>query len=209
MSVFRDLVMTMKPPSRLPSEYQEVQYISTDNNSYIDTNFTITTGLKFNLDILLSTVNEQYIFGAVYLGSPVLRSHLACFNNGGYQFGLGAREDLWTNYFPTDNTRYKIEASTISGDNYIKINNVLYVSGTYSYSFNMRCYLGATYGLDMNKKFRGNIYSCQMYDENEVLIRDFVPCYRKNDNKSGMYDLVNDVFYTSATSTDFDVGPDV
>ena len=73
----------------------------------------------------------------------------------------------------------------------------------------MSCYLGATYGLDMNKKFCGNIYSCQMYDENEVLVRDFVPCYRKADNKSGMYDLVNDVFYTSATSTDFDVGPDV
>ena len=73
----------------------------------------------------------------------------------------------------------------------------------------MKCYLGAVNGLDLQKKLRGRIYSCKMYDQNEVLVRDYVPCYRKSDGKSGMYDLVNDVFYSSATNTDFNLGPDV
>jgi len=196
-------------PSRLPDEYQEVKYVSANNNAYIKTGFTITTGMKFNLDMMFTGIAEEYIIGAVQLSGQVIRSHLACFNNGGYQFGLGAKEDIWTNLFPNANTRYDIEASTISGNNYIKINGVNYGTGTYSYTLNMECYLGATNGLSLSSKLRGNIYSCKIYDENEVLVRDFVPCYRKADNKTGLYDLVNDAFYTSETGTDFGKGSDV
>ncbi len=43
---------------------------------------------------------------------------------------------------------------------------------------------------------RLRLYSCQIWDGN-TLIRDFVPCYRKSDNEVGLYDIVNDVFYTN------------
>jgi len=33
------------------------------------------------------------------------------------------------------------------------------------------------------------------------------PCYRKSDNKPGMYDLTNGVFYTNAGSGEFIYGP--
>jgi hypothetical protein len=33
--------------------------------------------------------------------------------------------------------------------------------------------------------------------ENNVLVRDFIPVYRKSDSVVGMYDSVNDVFYTN------------
>ena len=48
--------------------------------------------------------------------------------------------------------------------------------------------------------------------DNNSLVRIFIPCYRKADNKPGLYDLVNDVFYTNANtsaSTDFIVGPNI
>ncbi len=198
------------PPRVLPDEYQEVEYVHGNNSAYIDTGFQITTGIKFEIDISLSSISEQYLIGAVYLGSPVIRSHLACFNNGGYQFGLGAKEDIWTNFRPTSNTRYVIEASTISGNNYININGTNYGTNTYTYTLsNMNCYVGAVNGLDMNRKIKGNIYSCKIYDQNETLVRDLIPCYRKIDNKTGMYDLVEGNFYTSATSTNFSAGPNV
>ena len=35
------------------------------------------------------------------------------------------------------------------------------------------------------------------------MVRYFIPCYRKSDNEPGMYDLVNNVFYTNAGSGTF------
>lgn len=42
-----------------------------------------------------------------------------------------------------------------------------------------------------------------------VLIRDMYPCYRKSDYEIGMYDLVNDKFYTNAGTGIFYKGPNV
>ena len=52
------------------------------------------------------------------------------------------------------------------------------------------------------------VYSFKAY-EYDVLIRDMIPCYRKADQVIGMYDLVNDVFYTNSGSGTFYKGPDV
>ena len=56
--------------------------------------------------------------------------------------------------------------------------------------------------LNDNRVFLGKIYSTKVYDDN-ILIRDLVPCYRKSDNVIGMLDLVNNVFYTNAGSGKF------
>jgi len=39
--------------------------------------------------------------------------------------------------------------------------------------------------------------------QNGTVIHDFVPVKRNSDNKCGLYDMVQDVFYSSATSTEF------
>lgn len=39
--------------------------------------------------------------------------------------------------------------------------------------------------------------------------RDMIPCYRKSDNKPGMYDLVTKTFFTNAGTGEFSVGPNV
>lgn len=53
-------------------------------------------------------------------------------------------------------------------------------------------------------------YRFKIWDDG-TLVRDFIPVYRKSDNKPGLYDLVNGVFYSNeATSgSDFTAGPDV
>ncbi len=42
------------------------------------------------------------------------------------------------------------------------------------------------------------LYSCQIYD-NGTLIRDYVPCVRKADGVSGLFDKVNKTFNTPIT----------
>lgn len=52
--------------------------------------------------------------------------------------------------------------------------------------------------------FTGKIYSFKIWDDG-ILVRDFIPC-TQNDI-TGLYDKLNSVFYSSATSSDFLAGP--
>ena len=50
------------------------------------------------------------------------------------------------------------------------------------------------------------MYGCKIYD-GDVVVRDFIPVLRKSDNKPGMYDKVNQIFYVNAASgVDFNYG---
>lgn len=53
------------------------------------------------------------------------------------------------------------------------------------------------------------MYMFRVYGENNVLIRDFIPCKRKSDNVLGLFDSVNKVFYTNAGSGTFGAGPSI
>ena len=62
-----------------------------------------------------------------------------------------------------------------------------------------------------NYYFKGRIYNLRLYDNN-VLIRNFVPCYKINGNQNipGMYDTVTATFYEKGTNSgDFTYGPAV
>lgn len=59
-----------------------------------------------------------------------------------------------------------------------------------------------------NRKFSWKMRSFKIW-ENNVLVRDFIPVYRKSDSVVGMYDSVNDVFYTNKWSGSFTKWPDL
>ena len=46
-------------------------------------------------------------------------------------------------------------------------------------------------------------------DENDKLVRHFVPCYRNSDDEIGLYDLVNSVFYTNEGTVTFKKGNNI
>ena len=43
--------------------------------------------------------------------------------------------------------------------------------------------------------------------ESNILVRNFVPCYRKSDNIIGMYDTITRTFYTNKGTDTFIKGP--
>ena len=49
MSVFRDLLMTMKNGGGLPSDYQQVEYIQSSGTQYINTGFKPTGDTSIGL----------------------------------------------------------------------------------------------------------------------------------------------------------------
>lgn len=54
----------------------------------------------------------------------------------------------------------------------------------------------------------GRLYYCRFYDNNN-LIRDFIPARRKSDNVVGLYDKLNNVFYTNSGSGSFVAGNNI
>ena len=52
------------------------------------------------------------------------------------------------------------------------------------------------------------LYGGKIYDNN-ILVRNFVPCYRKADNAIGLYDIVNKQFYDNNGTGRFVKGEDV
>ena len=67
----------------------------------------------------------------------------------------------------------------------------------------------ATGGGGDTSRIAGRIYNCKIYDKSttpKTLVRDFIPCYRNSDNEIGLYDLVNDMFYTNSGTGTFIAG---
>ena len=52
------------------------------------------------------------------------------------------------------------------------------------------------------------VYRLKIYEEDE-LVREYVPCYRESDNEIGLYELVNNVFYTNNGTGTFNKGNDI
>lgn len=70
--------------------------------------------------------------------------------------------------------------------------------------FGMSGYSGVSY------KATGRLYYVAFYNnETGVLMGDYVPCYRKSDNKPGMYDLVTDTFFTNEGTGEFTMGANI
>lgn len=59
-----------------------------------------------------------------------------------------------------------------------------------------------------SRKASVKMYSCQIWD-NETLVRNFIPCYRKSDNVIGMFDAKNGLFYTNGGTGTFNKGANI
>lgn len=64
------------------------------------------------------------------------------------------------------------------------------------------------FGLTGGQDASAILYYCKIW-EDDVLVRDFVPCYRKSDNAVGLLDKVENKFYENAGSVAFEKGPNI
>lgn len=189
------------PEKVLPVEYQEVEYIESTGTQYINTGIASTQYITANLDMQFT----EY--------SPSSMIIIAWSSGAGRWFGKGGLNT----YSGGDNAvsdvdallRKEIEVFFTPSTTGFTIDGTTYSKATTSSQSN-----GYTLFAGRNSKNNMSSYaSAKLYkatiQENGETIRDLVPCYRKIDNKPGLYDLVNDVFYTNAGTGEFNVGADV
>lgn len=191
------------PASRLPSAYQEVEYIQSSWTQYFVVWNTFKTSYKIVLDFQMVTIWWDYIPLWVNSPSPYKKYWI---NAYWWYFKVVSWWNAWSNSKSEDTNRHTLTIDkntvTVDGTDY----SINYVDYTYSYwvwVFAYKEYDAVRYH-SSNK-----LYSSQIYDENWDKIYDLVPCYRKSDNVIGMYDLVNNQFYTNQWTGIFAKWPDV
>ena len=191
--------------SQLPIEYQEVEYIQSSGTQYIDTGYKPTgENMRLVMDYMYSaSPNGKSLFGAESSSTFPITFYSRSATTA--EFYIGSTYVV-VSYNITTGTRYKLDCHANNGVFTANLNEAA-KSETYSGSLlkTINLFLFTNNGQQSTQLISARLYSCQIYD-NEILVRDFVPCYRKADGAVGLYDLVNNVFYTNAGSGVFAVG---
>jgi hypothetical protein len=196
---------------KLPSEYQLVEYIKTTGTQHIDSGVPLRNGLKIVVDWVYADADSGNSYTGGHIGSPGNRWLIGSQRSNTYFFAVG------TGNVPTEFTfgdRDVVEA-------YWKDKNSHFIcNGVKSTKYNYQIYTLAeepTYTYYMGAvnrtgsatlKPKLTIYNWKFYQDDN-LVRDYVPCYRKSDNVIGMYDLVNGKFYTNKGTGTFLKGNDI
>lgn len=187
--------------ARLPSAYQEVEYIESSWTQYIDTwvkaSNTISTELVMRPN--MSYTSEYAVLWNAWSADALFLME--------YQWKY--RLHNWGNYW--DFANITNEKTTIeTNSTWIIINGVSYslTAGSNYSNGNICLFDTGDNAFGWAKKGRFKAYSLQI-SNNNVWVRDFIPCYRIADSIIWMYDLVNDVFYTNAGTWTFTKWPDV
>ncbi len=209
---------TGKTERVIPEEYTQINYIQSNGNQYINTRILPTNTMSYIYEFEPTNVSgSQY-----YFGSRPEQYNIGAWGTGGNtQIGF-----VYNSAYPTgtkyskmlreNNNYYRINYSLEkkqSNDTYRahiilsnltkSLNEEIYTS-YYAALTNVETplYVG---GVNPNGHSAQKIYKFKIYDNN-ILIHNFIPCYRNRDNKPGLYNTINNTFYTNAGSGEFTYG---
>lgn len=176
--------------SRLPSAYQEVEWVWSSRTQVINTGVypstqTYTAELEFESTQSWTEYRAFWIWGNTWFRS---------WQDSSWHWDTS----FWASYTPST---YALNTRTTS---YVSNASAWTSSNTALGLF----WMWENWSYSNSRKWAYNIYYCKIWN-NSVLIRDFIPCYRIADGVIWMYDLVDNQFYTNAGSWTFTKGNDV
>lgn len=201
----------------LPADYQRVEYVESTGTQYINTGVKVSTNNKIIMDLQFTDTTYQQINGGYYIyrasgTSYTIRNDIGVGSTD--MFFMGASSTSITTNVTADTNRHIFMVNATTGE--WSIDNVSGSVTPDSHSdYEVTLLIGARSGRNVNGRVLApatyceeKIYNVKIYTSGN-LVRDFIPCYRKIDNVAGLYDVVNDVFYTNSGSGSFTVGPDI
>ena len=219
-------------PSRLPSGYQEVEYIQ---NTASGSNSSSTSRLAIKFEDSITNNESAYTYEITCLigtnnsaywdfcGNPYVQIQKT---DSGY--GNKFEPRAWGKNFSGapagqfyNNIKYKLRIYQGTSYPMLEVTNIT-AETTNAYSMT-----STRSGMKNNSvKFGlfnfynesdggahlapGKIYSLKIYDQNNTLIADAVPCVRTSDNKCGFYNLARNEFeYDASGNLTLTAGPNV
>lgn len=181
--------------AQLPSEYQRLEYIESTGTQYIDTGIKGNDSTRIKVSLKMKSQASTVIpFGDFTDTSKAITCNIGSSNSPRSRWGS---DSVVKKFELTTNTYYNLDFSE-NGFYINGINKWTPVENTFTTNDNIHLFIatGSTNGL------YGYIYECKIYD-NDILIRNFIPCMRNSDNEVGLYDTVGEQFYTNAGTGKF------
>lgn len=228
-------------PPRIPLEYQETMSVGTRGVSDVQSKFELYNtyeNLSYPHTIFVKAVFGGYVNGLIPINRGIYNKHVktpdgVCHTNNLTSFDtntnmVGISNRIQTDYNKARPTSYRFVAKAINDvivDAWDEDGNLVYIS-SYSSSCNDDPYSLGSYGeyktsyrgayigqfpWDPNKNLRAiKIHNVKLW-EGDVLVRDWIPCYRKSDLMPGLYDAVNGVFEPKSwgNTENLEIGNDV
>ena len=203
----RRVLLSAKGKVLLPKEYQQVEYLESTGTQYIDTLFLPNNKTRVLCEFEAPKCDTQHttIFWASTGQDGRFNFH-ANYTRLGFSVGYGSYSiaEFGTKTKQKSVVDFNRNAVTVN-DEMATLQKHTFTAARTMVFFNS---LGH-WGLELNQgKSQARIYAAKIYDD-DTIVRDFIPCYRKSDNKAGMYDLVNGEFYTNQGTGEFILGGEV
>jgi len=207
------------PYVRLPSAYQEVEYIQSSGTQYINTGYkpTIYDTIETKFTTAAST-SDTNLYWSRY-NSSYNRQDFTIWINTSSSKWIACHYPYWSSNNQTTDTGWFFTSDIINTPRVLKITpQYCYVDGEIKYTFNVsRTSYTPSYNAYLFAKNENNSvsknWSFKIYyfkvSSNWTPQREFIPCYRKSDNVIWMYDIVNNQFYTNSWTGTFSKWADV
>ena len=188
--------------SRLPEEYQEVEYIQSTGEQWIDTGCKFTTDnieVDFKVSININDVHDLTFFGShdTSYNYDCAIYHADTYGTGVFRHWIGSSKNLLPLTYADGVNDVKL---SMKNGSFTCVLNGATSSAEYTDSCvtGENIYLFGLHRFDtiIERAHGYKLYSFKLTD-NEVLVRDYVPCYQKASGVIGLYDLVTKQFFTN------------
>lgn len=183
----------------LPTEYQRVEYIESTGTQWIDTGYHASTK-KTSAHIGVTPKSKASIQGICgarnnNLAADTTSCNVFYMTNNAFRldWALGSTS---ASVATALNTYSEIQCVRLVSDTNVDMDGPFLV-GNFSNG-----------SVPFSTGFIGRIHFAKLYNNGKP-VRYLIPCYRKSDGVIGMYDTVNDVFYTNAGTGVFAKGPGI
>ena len=182
--------------------YKQVDYIQSSGTQWFDSGITIGANTRIKTKLKINAFASYYfLYGAwsVFALSPRSDNTL-CIAGGGTNIQPFPNSSTTYNTSTIYEIDHKPNSFTINGTSYSLEGS----SNTTGSGRNILIFAASNSGNTPYSGWyaRANIYYFQIYDGDKI-VRDYIPVVRKTDGVVGMYDKVNNVFYTNAGSGSF------
>lgn len=213
----RRRMMAQTKKSRLPSEYQEAEWIESTGTQWIDTGILGNDGIKIECRMgwvnSNSSANHQ-LFGA-RSSSRNERFYITSYS--GIDFAHDLDHSLSLSITARQLYNFVYDTTTLYDEaNYIifryGVNESIQETKISTFNTNLSMYIFGTnrtsYTTD---KFLYPVIFASMIitDSNGIELFNGIPCYRKSDGEIGIYDIVTKTFLTNQGTGIFLKGADV
>lgn len=193
---------------RLPSEFQEVEWILASNGAYIDTGISTMNGVVSTFDFSLESTDFLPGTSYVMLNYGMYFGQFFGKNSNSIFLGLNNSTGQFSNALSFYLSRQNLVIAWDEIHTVATLNGSESISHTRASAANHRT---LTIGSSVNSGGGILTLPTRFYNFKNTgnANQNFIPCYRKADGVIGMYELITKTFFTNSGSGSFTKGADV